>query len=512
MKKILIIFLVFFAVTSCKKLDDLNANKKDFTTVPGEGLFNSATRALLNQLFTPNVNNNNTMLFVQYFAETTYPDESRYDMVTRVIPANTMNTFYRNVLMNYKEATRVLNATPVILPVTQAQRDNQLAEIEIMSVFTWSVIVETFGDMPYSEALDYANKPTPKYDDGLTIYQDLIKRLDAAIAKIDPTAPGMGAGYDNIFGGLTAGSPKWVRFANTLKLRMGLMLSDMPAQSALAKTTIESAAPGVFNVPITAPTGGDKFAMSYLSSSPNTTPMYTELVLSGRSDFVLTSVYVNPMNTLNDPRRAGYLWTQKDTSTVTGVVKLAYVGGAQGMPNSYKAFTHVNNALLLPTREVVLMDYTEAEFLLAEAAERGFTISGSAESHYVNAITSSIKYWGGTDADVTTYLAQPAVAYSTATGTWREKIGTQTWYAYYFRGIEAWTNWRRLDYPRLIASPKHVQAVDGIPVRYIYPVSEQTLNGANYTAAAAAIGGDRADIRLFWDKGPENYDSRYVAP
>jgi hypothetical protein len=505
MKKILIIFLVFLAVTSCKKLDTLNANVKDFTTVPGEGLFNSATRAMLNQTFTPNVNNNNTMLFVQYFAETTYPDESRYDMVTRTIPANNMNTFYRNVLMNYKEATKVLNATPVILPVTEAQRKNQLAIIEIMSVYAWSCMVETFGDVPYTEALDYANKPTPVYDDGLTIYQDLITRLNAAIANIDPAAPGMGAGYDNIFGGLAAGSPKWIRFANTLKLRMGIMLSDIPAQSALAKTTIESAAPGVFNVPITSATTGDKFAMTYLPASPNTNPMYTELVLSGRSDFVITSVYVNPMNTLNDPRRAGYLWTKVGTPA-------AYVGGAQGMPNSYKAFTHVTNSLLLPTREVVLMDYTEAEFLLAEAAERGFTVTGSAESHYNNAIKSSINYWGGTDADAATYLAQPAVAYATAQGTWREKIGTQTWYAYYFRGITEWTNWRRLDYPRLYASPKHVQAVNGIPVRYIYPISEQTLNGTNYTAAAAKIGGDRADIRLFWDLGPENYVSDYVAP
>jgi hypothetical protein len=501
MRKMLLIFLVFISVTACEKLDNLNANLKDFTTVPGEGIYNAATRALLNQMFTPNVNNNNTMLFVQYFAETTYPDESRYDMVTRTIPANHMYTLYRNVLMNYKEAARVLNATSLAgTTITQTQRDNQLAIIEIMSVFAWSNLVETFGDIPYTESLDYANKPNPKYDDGLTIYKDLINRLNAAIAKLDPASPGMGAGYDNVFGGGVSGTAKWIRFANTLKLRMGLMISDISTESALAKTTVEDAALNVFNIPITSPTVGDKFAMTYLKDSPNTTPMYTELVLSGRKDYVLTSVYVDALNALNDPRRPGYLWTQ-----VGGV----YKGGAQGMPNSYNAFTHVNNALLDPTREAVLMDYTEAEFLLAEAAERGFTVVGSAESHYNNAITSSILYWGGSNTDVATYLANPAVAYTTATGTWREKIGTQAWLGYYFRGFAAWTTWRRLDYPHLIASPKHVLAVNGIPERYIYPVSEQTLNGANYTAAAAAIGGDKAETRLFWDKGPENYDSSF---
>ena len=501
MRKILLIFLVFISVTACEKLDNLNANLKDFTTVPGEGIYNGATRALLNQMFTPNVNNNNTMLFVQYFAETTYPDESRYDMVTRTIPANHMNTLYRNVLMNYKEAARVLTGTSLAgTTITQPQRDNQLAIIEIMSVFAWSNLVETFGDIPYTESLDYANKPNPKYDDGLTIYKDLITRLNAAIAKLDPASPGMGAGYDNVFGGGVSGTAKWIRFANTLKLRMGLMISDISTESALSKTTVEAAAPNVFNVPITSPTTGDKFALTYLKDSPNTTPMYTELVLSGRKDYVLTSVYVNALNALNDPRRPGYLWTQ-----VGGV----YKGGAQGMPNSYNSFTHVNNALLDPTREVVLMDYTEAEFLLAEASERGFTVTGSAESHYNNAITSSILYWGGSNVDVATYLTNPAVAYTTATGTWRQKIGTQAWFGYYFRGFAAWTTWRRLDYPHLIASPKHVLAVNGIPERYIYPVSEQTLNGANYAAAAAAIGGDKAETRLFWDKGPENYDSSF---
>jgi len=83
MRKILIVFLVFIAVSSCKKLDDLNANLKDFTVVPGEAIYNGATRALLNQMFTFNVNNNNTQLFVQYFAETTYPDESHLQGLIR---------------------------------------------------------------------------------------------------------------------------------------------------------------------------------------------------------------------------------------------------------------------------------------------------------------------------------------------------------------------------------------------------------------------------------------------
>ncbi len=489
------------SLSSCKKLDYLNANLKDLTVVSGEAIYNGATRTLLNQLFTFNVNNNNTELFVQHFAETQYTGESRYDMVTRTIPGNHMNSLYRAVLMNYKDAKRLLTVAP-LGGIDQKQRDNQLAIIEVMSVFAWSNLVETFGNIPYSDALDYT-KPNPKYDDGLTIYKDLITRLDVAIATLTANSAyaGMSAGYDNVYGGTATGTPKWVRFANTLKLKMGLMLSDISTEAATtAKTAIESAAPNVFNLPITSATAGDKFALTYLSAAPNQNPVYTELVVSGRSDYVTTSIFVNPMNTLSDPRRPGFMWTQ-----IAG----AYSGGNQGASNDYPSFTHVDNNQLLPTREVVLLDYTEAEFLLAEAAARGYVITGSVEAHYNNAITSSILYWGGTVASAATYLTQPAVAYTTATGTWRQKIGTQAWYAYYLRGFEAWTSWRRLDYPRLIAPATHVIAVNGVPMRYIYPVSEQTLNEVSYDDAVTAIGGDLASTRLFWDKGPENYDSSF---
>jgi len=492
MKKLLIIISVFMVFSACSKLEDLNKNTKDFTIVPGESLFNGANRALINQLFTCNVNQNNNLLYMQHWAETTYPDESRYDMFTRPIPANHNNVMYRPVLANYAEAAKVLKATPIAgTTVTQQQRDNQLAIIEIMSVFAWSNVVETFGDMPYSEALDYT-KPTPKYDDAMTIYKDLLKRLDAALSKMTPTAASMPSTYDNIFQGSTT---KWISFANTIKLRMGLMLADVDA--ATAKAAVEAAAPKAFKA-------GEKAAHTYLASSPNQNPLYTELVVSGRSDFVVTSILINAMDktktsdilqvTVTDPRLAIYC-TKVITATDT-----TFKGGSQGNPNSYPSFSHVNPALVAATTPVVIMDYAEVEFLLAEAVERGFAVGGTAEEHYKNAVTASITSWGGTVAQATAYLAQPSVAYATATGDWKQKIGTQAWIAYWFRGFSAWNSFRRLDYPKLLAPALHYEGIDKVPVRLAYPVSEQTLNGDNYKAAIAKMGGDTPLIKLFWDK------------
>ena len=485
--------MVFITFSACSKLEDLNTNTKDFTIVPGEAVFNGATRALVNQMFTPNVNLNNTMLWVQHWAETTYPDESRYDMVTRPVPANHQNAAYRTVLANYKEAAKLISEKNIVLANEELIRKNQLAIIEIMSVYAWSNLVETYGNIPYTEALNYAD-PTPGYDDGLTVYKDLITRLDAALANMTPASSGMPSGYDNIFGGTAAGTVNWIKFANTLKLRMGLLLADLDA--AYAKPVIESAAPNVF-------TAGNKAAMTYLSASPNQNPVYTELVVSGRNDFVITSVLINAMQptvpagpilalTVTDPRLKFYASPVEGTTT--------YLGGSQGEPNSYPTYSHVNPALLTSTREVVIMDYTEAEFLLAEAVARGFAVGGTAEGHYNNAITASIIYWGGTAAEAAAYLAQPSVAYSTATGTWKQKIGTQAWLAYFESGMTAWTSYRKLDYPVLVAPANHVEGIDRVPTRYTFAVSEQTLNNENYTKAAGAIGGDSPINKLFWDK------------
>ncbi len=496
MKKLFIIISVSLVFIACTKLEDLNKNVKDFAVVSGESLYNGATLQFINQLSNENVNSNVTLMWLQHFANTTYYDESRYDMTTRGIPNTTSNTMYRLVLMNYKEAARVLQTQP-LAGISQARRDNQLAIVEIMTVFAWSYVVENFGDMPYSQALDY-NFTSPVYDDGLTIYKDLISRLNAAMTKLTLTEAGMPSGYDNIFGSTAAGTANWYKFANTLKLRMGLMLYDVDA--GYSQTVVETAAQNVF-------AEGDVMTMNYLSASPNQNQQYVDFVATGRDDYVVTSNIIDAMQptapapehsilsvTVTDPRLQFY------AIPVVGSAPPVYLGGAQGQANGFTSFSHVNPINLTANRPWIIMDYTEAEFLLAEAAERGFSVGGNAEAHYNNAVKSSIVYWGGTTAQADAYLAQPSVAYATAFSDWKQKIGTQAWLAYWLRGNTLWNSYRRLDYPRLYAPPDYKQQINKVPVRLFYPVNEQTLNADNYEAASLKIGGDFPLTRLFFDK------------
>jgi hypothetical protein len=259
---------------------------------------------------------------------------------------------------------------------------------------------------------------------------------------------------------------------------MALVLADK--DDATAKAAVEAAAPNVFS------SNADNAKIVYQSAMPNTNPIYVDLIASGRHDFVAASTIINSMNSLNDPRLPFY-FTEKSG---------AYLGGVNGSSNDFLSYSHVADLIQTPAFPGTLFDYAEVEFLLAEAVERGYTVGGTAAQHYNNAVTASIEDWGGTALDATGYLANPAVAYATAAGTWKQKIGIQSWIAYYNRGFEAWTQFRKLDYPLLVAPP---DALSPFPLRFTYPIEEQTLNGDNWKAASTAIGGDAVDTKLFWD-------------
>jgi len=474
MKKILAILTIFMIFSSCGKLEDLNENTKDPANVSGESLFTGAQKSLMDQMVNTNVNFNVFRLFAQYWTETTYTDESNYDLVTRTIPDNHWNVLYRDVLKDLDESGKIIATSVYAVTESPKVRQNKLAIVEIMSVYTYSVLLETFGDVPYSEALN-VDILLPAYDDGLTTYKLLIDRLSAAIDQLDASEGSFGIA-DNIYQGDV---DAWIKFAYSLKLRMGMVLSDV--DEAAAEAAVLDAAPNVFT------SNEDNAALVYLSASPNTNPLYADLVASGRHDFVPTSRIVDVMNDLEDPRRPFYFT----------LFEGAYVGGEYGTENDFTTFSHIADAIQVPTFEGTILDYAEVEFLLAEALERGFNVGGTAENHYKNAVTASITYWGGTAQEAADYLQNPMVAYSTAGDDFKEVIGTQKWLALYNRGFEAWTEWRRFDFPVLVAP---ADAYSDVPLRYTYPIAEQTLNGANYNAASAAIGGDDVSTRLFWDK------------
>ncbi|PIY07738.1 MAG: SusD/RagB family nutrient-binding outer membrane lipoprotein [Flexibacter sp. CG_4_10_14_3_um_filter_32_15] len=519
-KRIIALILAASCVTftSCdQRLEELNTDKINPAQVSASSLFTKGLKEGFDMMGSINVNNNPFRLYAQYWAQTTYPEESQYSLTSRNIPDNFWAAAYRNVLLDLAEAKKITKVELENDAARTATLTNRIACIEIMSAYTYTTLVDVFGNVPYTEALDVSNL-SPKYDDARTIYSDLITRLDAAINSTDMGTQGFTASQDPLFNGDMS---QWIKFANSLKFRMGMRLADVD-KSASVSIVNSALAGGILE------SNGDNVRLEYMSSSPNTNPVYEDLVLSGRNDFVLANTFADYLNTTKDPRVTAYaqanpvpfangadyvaptdmyvLYDDATSYVTAGTVIPAssasrnpriFIGGTYGDANSFNSNSKVSRTLYTdPTYGVTLINYAEMRFLMAEAAARGgYAITGSAAEHYAAGITASFEEFNVEGVDE--YLAQSHVAYATAEGDFRTKIGRQMWVALYNEGSEAWATWRRLDFGVLRPLPEETTVT--LPLRFTYPIAEQQLNGTQYSAAGSAIGGDAVTTKLFWD-------------
>lgn len=487
MKKIFysIATLSLIILTGCdNNTDSFNNNQDAPYDVSAESLLTNAEKELMDQMTTSSVNSSPFRYFTQYWAQTTYNDESRFRLNTRKVPQNHWNTLYRNVLGNLASAKGIIATEVRPNNISEAswtvKQQNKVAIIELLQVYTFQVLVDSFGDIPYTDALNPEIK-LPKYEDDAAIYPKLIIRLDAALAQLDESGSSFDSG-EYLYEGDIA---QWKLFANSLKVKIGLNLADV--DPGLSQSTVES---GFIGGVILA--NNDNTTFKYPGSAPNYNPIYADLVASQRNDYTATTTFVNALESVNDPRIAVYYQKNGD----------GYIGGVPGLSNvPYTAFSNIGDIFRSPDFPGQLFEATEINFYLAEAAARGYAVGNTAEFYYNQAIMLSFESWG-LSALSAAYLAQPAVAYDTAAGDYKQKIGVQSWYAFFNRPFESWNSWRRLDYPALTVPANAISLADGeIPKRLTYPVNEQTVNTTNYQAAVQAIGGvDRLKVHVFWDK------------
>lgn len=470
MKKYFIICITFIFFSCSNNLENLNVDVKNATSAPAEAFFNLALKNMsdFESDLTYGANGSPftlSRIWSQQISSVTYNEGSTY------FSNFSWTNVYTGVLINLDQSLDVIENTTKT-PMNTIALQNQKSINEILKVYAFSKLVESFGDIPYSEALDVSNI-SPAYDKAETVYLDLLTKLNTALDNIDDS--GASWNKDLMYNGNTK---LWKKFGRSLQLLMGMRLADSNPQ--VAETNIIAALPGVFS------SNADNAAVDHLSAQPNTNALYLDLAVGNRKDFVGAKPFVDYMNNLDDPRRSVFF------KSVNG----NFVGAPSGMVVDYNSYSEMGTLFYQPTTAVIFIDYATVEFLLAEAAERQIGGVVNADLHYNAAIKASFEYYDVTGVDA--YLLNPEVAYATAPGNWKEKIGMQKWVALYNQGLEAWTEYRRLDYPQLSAPAGAY--VNTVPVRLIYPISEQTLNRSNYEAAATAVGGDLLTTKLFWDK------------
>ncbi|NIF05119.1 SusD/RagB family nutrient-binding outer membrane lipoprotein [Chryseobacterium sp. Tr-659] len=477
MKKSIIISSLFaLSLIACTS-DDVNLDSHVAYDMSAEPLLTYAEKELSDYMNTPSVNENNFRLIMQYWQEVTYVNESNYNFTARNVSNNVWADNYVNVLNNLNKAKELIEKYqpgPSELNAWPAKKKNQLAVLDILSVYAFQTLTDTFGDIPYSQALNQAKFPLPVYDDDRQIYENLITRLKADLNNLDEEAGTFGSG-DIIYGGDIG---KWKKLGNSLLLKLGIALSDV--DPALAQSSINTAISGGV---ITDESQSGLFR--YLPETPNFNPLYENLVNSGRNDFFGGKPFIDFLNTTSDQRVTKYF---RD-------VHGEYIGQVIGSGGNFSDFSAPGIFAYIPVTAGNLMTYTEVSFYLAEAAAR-FGIGGNPDALYQNAVQASFREWGLSNQNALDYLADHPYNPS----NWKKSIGEQAWVALYNHPVVSWNFYRRLDYPVLQAPPTAIANADGkVPVRLQYPTLEATTNGTNYAKAATAIGGDRLTTKVFWD-------------
>ncbi|MCF8226671.1 MAG: SusD/RagB family nutrient-binding outer membrane lipoprotein [Bacteroidales bacterium] len=484
--KIYVSFLALISLVSACELTD-NIDPKSAREVAPSSLLTSAEETFVYTLDELSMNINISRFLVQYAAQTAYTQESRYNFADRQIPDSYWNGMYRSCMIDLEDAKAQLLATDLD-DAANAKRDNKVAIIDIIEVYIVHTLVDYFGNVPYSEALVGMENMTPVYDDAATIYDDLMQRLTDVIATFNANAgAGSWGAEDILLGGDIA---MWKKVAASLKLRLAMRLADTDATAAKAN------AEAAINAGLLE--DGEALTLEWMGQDPYVNTYYRRFEIDGRTDYAPSKTIIDKMFALNDPRMSSY-FTQVDTS---GDGDYVYWGLQYGLTSNVnvKSYSTFAPVMFEPDYPSVLIAYDEVQFLLAEAAQRGFTTPQTAQEHYEEAIRASVEWWTGSDAGVAAYLADGDVAWDAA--RWKELIGTQKWIALYNRGNEGYASWRIFDWPVLSPPPDMTQA--DIPLRWPYPFNELDLNPESYSAAATAIGGDDVRTQLFWDVTPNS--------
>ena len=453
----------------------------------------------------------------------------------------TTGSFPTGTIMNFNPTddwTNVFLASDKIIPVLYSNlRELErvtddpitLAIAEVIKVAAMSRVTDTYGPIPYSKVGEDGKLQVP-YDSQEEVYTHFFEELDHAIGVLTEHRTGaIASTADYIYGG---SAEKWCRFANSLKLRLAMRIvyADKTKAQQMAESAVKSEV-GVMtsnadNAMLTA--FGEKgnplyTAINYNSVTAANHPDGKDCQTGG--DTHAAADIICYMNGYNDPRRPAYFIPSEWSG-------YQYVGMRRSIQiPSLVTVGHKYSGIKCDiSSPVYWMNAAEVAFLKAEAkAVFGFDMGpGTAEDFYREGIRLSFEQWG-LSGDCEAYLADatslPAsyvdpLGKESNTGetgaitvkwdergdfeTNLEQIITQKWLAIFPSGFEAWCEFRRTGYPRLMPATNNrsggVIPQGGYANRMPYPVEEYQENNAHINEALTLLGGpDNMATRLWWD-------------
>ncbi|MCX4333615.1 MAG: SusD/RagB family nutrient-binding outer membrane lipoprotein [Bacteroidales bacterium] len=379
-------------------------------------------------------------------------------------------------------------------------------------------MTDSYGPIPYSNVLT-TEKVKVKYDSQEEVYTTMFEELDLAIATLENNRNLSASAwnkYDRVYYGDIS---KWIKYANSLKLRMAMRISYVRPELAAQKAS-EAIAGGLIL------TNADN---AYIHPVDNK----LALIYNDWSDHRAGADILSYMSGYNDPRLEK-MFTKNNPGSEDEASR-KYVGLRIGSAISSKAdfIENYSNMSVTPSDPVLWMNAAEVNFLLSEYELRLNNDKAKAKEHYEAGVTLSFEERGAAgakeyllDTEHTPELyIDPLGKYSgerkmseckiawDVTGdeeTNLEQIITQKWIAIFPLGNEAWAEYRRTGYPRLLPAPQNL-GPDPIDAnrharRLIYPIEEYNENLENLNEAISILNGESAEAkgdqmgtRVWWD-------------
>ena len=427
------------------------------------------------------------------------------------------NNLYAGAIRNLTDA---IEATK-----DDATQVNINAALRIFRVYVGSLLTDYYGDIPFSEAgMGYiTGNSKPKYDKQEDLYRFFFTELKEAAALFDISAKAITS--DPLFGGNIA---EWITFANSLRLRYAMRLSDVLPD--FAKTEfVDALEDGVmvsgtddacvkhlnvsysFGQEAYRDIRGNAMAKYFYGNDPANNPSYlcqtfweqlyknndprtTRLCRffiddymsistgDGRidvTDAVLATQAANPStNVIYTIAPGEFSWDNWPSYTdIPGSPLATQIEGIQAAHPDYNPGSNprwlmpkLANNFLRSDNPGILMTYAEVCFLRAEAAVLGWT-TDHAKDCYENGIRAAMNiladYYGCsviTDAEYAAYIAEAAVAFGSVPDQQKSQINTQAWILHFHNPAEAWANVRRADYPKLQAPNTKNPLIDGADI------------------------------------------------
>lgn len=384
-----------------------------------------------------------------------------------------------------------------------------LAWADIIKVEAMHRVTDMFGPIIYSKYGQVEDDGSILYDSQEEVYNAFFQELDEAIATFTAFANASDAqpfaSFDEVYGGDMA---SWIQFANSLRLRLAIRVSNV--NPTLAKAEAEKSLNHPYGVITTNETN---FTVKNNVDHPLNT------INNAWNDIRMGAPMESIMGGYSDPRLASYF-------EISAIAPGEYKGIRQGIPIADKG-NYVPFSALTTFGNIQLMTAAEVFFLRAEGALRGWNMGGTAQSLYEEGIRTSFAQYGhsGADAYIADATSLPkdyvdsfnsdnnSVATSSATIAWDagadfeaslEKIITQKWIAMYPDGQEAWSEFRRTGYPKLFPVIVNNSGgeidTDEMIKRIKYISGEYAQNPAGVASGVQKLGGpDTGGTNLWWD-------------